>query len=51
MDLVKKNEDFIVLKRSQLREKSLKNLQNMIQAFENEIGKEKTPLEKEMQKV
>lgn len=51
MELLKKNEDFIIAKRNQLKERSLKNLQNMLNSFEGLIGKELTPLEKEKKKI
>ena len=51
MDLLKKNEDYIIAKRLQLRDKSLKNLPNMISNFDNLLGKDLTPLEKEKQKI
>ena len=51
LDLLKKNEDYIIAKRNQLKERSLKNLQNMMNSFESLIGKEQTPLEKEQKKI
>lgn len=51
LDMLKKNEDYIVSKRLQVREKSLKNLGNMLSNFDNILGKELTPLEAERQKI
>lgn len=53
MDLIKKNEDFIIQKRSALRDKSLKNLFNLATQFESSFAAsgEQTPLEKEKAKI
>jgi len=51
LDLLKKNEDYIIVKRNQLKERSLKNIQNMMNSFEGLIGKELTPLQKEKNKI
>lgn len=52
LDLLKRNEDVIVQKRSQMREKTVKNLGALISAFESQFGAdEKTPLEREAEKI
>ena len=51
MDLLKKNEDYIIQKRTLLKEKALKNLSGMLKNFENLLGQELTPLEKEKKKI
>lgn len=47
MELLMKNAEFIIQKRLQIKEKSIKNIHGIMMNFENEIGTELTPLEKE----
>lgn len=52
LDLLKKNEDYIIQKRNQMRDKSIKNLSAMLSSFESQFGPdEKTPLERERDKI
>lgn len=52
LDLLKKNEDFIIHKRLQMREKAIKNLNAMLASFDSHFAPdEKTPLEKERDKI
>ena len=52
LDLVKRNEDYIVQKRLQMRDKSLKNVQALLGSFESHFAHdEKTPLERERDKI
>jgi hypothetical protein len=51
LDLLKRNEDFIIQKRLQIKDKSLKNLVGLLKNFEMELGKDLTPLEKEKEKI
>ena len=52
LDLLKKNEDFIISKRTAMREKSLKNISALLGSFDAQFGAgEQTPLEKERAKI
>lgn len=52
MDLIKKNEDYIIQKRVSIKDKSLKNLFGMVQAFDNGFNQgELTPLQREKAKI
>ncbi len=52
LDLLKKNEDYIIQKRTQMREKAIKNLSAMMGNFESYFAPdEKTPLEKERDRI
>ncbi len=51
MELLKKNEDYIINKRTQIKEKSLKNLSQLVSSFESHLGNEPTPLEREAKKI
>jgi len=48
---LKKNEDFIIQKRASFKDKSLKNLFNLVSNFDNSFGNEQTPLEREKAKI
>ena len=51
-DLLKKNEDFIILKRTAMKEKSLKNLTALLGSFDAQFAPgETTPLEKERDRI
>jgi hypothetical protein len=52
LDLLKKNEDFIILKRTAMKEKSLKNLTALLGSFDAQFAPgETTPLEKERDRI
>jgi hypothetical protein len=52
MDLLKKNEDYIIQKRTQMREKSIKNVHAMLSSFDAQFSStEFTPLERERDRI
>ena len=52
MDLLKRNEDYIIQKRLQMKDKAIKNLQAMLGVFDSHFAPdERTPLERERDKI
>lgn len=52
MDLLKKNEDYIVQKRTLMKEKSIKNVHGMLHSFDAQFANgELTPLERERDRI